>query len=53
MANELKCENCCYCYYDEGDEFPYCHFPAEQVWWPAPCEEEEPEPQDDPAIWDD
>lgn len=30
----MKCSECNYCWQDENDEYPRCHFEG----WTAPCE---------------
>ena len=32
------CSKCNYCWKDEGDNFPCCHFDDHNGLWPAPCE---------------
>ena len=53
MSNTLTCKDCPFCYKDEDDRYPCCHFFALSPWDIAPCEIEDDDPQDDPAIWDD
>lgn len=31
----MKCADCMYCWQDENDDFPRCHYEGE---WEAPCE---------------
>lgn len=41
---KIECKNCCYYWQDECDDFPCCHFGAEEALWvQAPCEESEEE----------
>jgi hypothetical protein len=38
-----RCSNCSYCWQDENDERPVCHYTGFDAW--APCEQDElPEP---------
>lgn len=41
--NKLNCQNCNYCWKEEEDIFPCCHYEGS---YPAPCEEEEEEIED-------
>ena len=45
-----RCSNCSYCWQDENDERPVCHYTGFDAW--APCEQDElPEPTF--PVWDD
>lgn len=48
--NDLQCTNCAYCWKEDGDRYACCHYPTDDP-WPAPCEYEEYDEEDDPAIW--
>lgn len=39
----MKCANCNLCWVDPGEEYPTCHADPN---WPAPCEEDDYEPDD-------
>jgi len=37
---EIACKDCPYCWKDEDDRYPTCHFFCNDPWGVAPCEEE-------------
>lgn len=41
MANDLTCKECVFCWKDDEDNFPCCHFERRTSWDVAPCEQEE------------
>lgn len=40
----MKCIDCNYCWQDENDDYPRCHF---EGWWTPPCEENDYVSDDD------
>lgn len=38
-GTDMECKYCGYCWQDEWDDFPCCHFDGPEGW--APCEQEE------------
>lgn len=48
----LECCNCGYYWQDEDDDWERCHWDYNCP-FPAPCEEEDYVPADDPRIWED
>lgn len=40
----MKCSECNYCWQDENDDYPRCHF---EGWWAPPCEENDYVSDDD------
>lgn len=44
-TRELTCANCVYCWKDEDDSFPCCHYDSCGDWDPAPCEQQENDPE--------
>ena len=43
MKNELKCKDCPYCWWEEGDwsDYPTCHWTVKAPGDKAPCEYDE------------
>ena len=37
----MKCKDCCYCWQDEDDDFPRCHWEIRCPGDIPPCEEED------------
>lgn len=44
-TRELKCANCVYYFEDVNDSFPCCHYNSCGDWDPAPCEQQENDPE--------
>lgn len=36
-----RCERCSFCWQDDGESFPTCHYESLGTWDPAPCEMED------------
>lgn len=47
-SNELSCKNCAYCWKDDDDDYPRCHYNSLGSWDPAPCEQPENDPEGEP-----
>lgn len=47
-SNELSCKNSAYSWKGEDDEHPRCHYNSLGSWDPAPCEQSENDPEDQP-----
>ena len=37
----MKCTECEFCWKDDGDSYPVCHFESRTVWDIPPCELED------------
>lgn len=43
----MKCADCCYCWREDGEKYPSCHWQALAPGEMAPCEYEEEEYDDE------
>lgn len=47
-SNESSCKNCPYFWIGDDDDYPRCHYNSLGSWDPAPCEQPENDPEDQP-----
>lgn len=48
----MKCEECCYYWQDEDDDYPHCQWESICFGDIAPCEYDTLETADDPEDWE-
>ncbi len=44
---ETRCSNCSFCWPDDGEQYPTCHFSPVAPWDLAPCEYDDREEEEE------